>query len=370
MILLGAFFILRKALHVQETYRSQVVTLSLGALCPFLVNVAYTFHLIPGIDVNYDPAGFVLAGIFLTMGVFRYRLFDLRPVARRLLIENMGDGMLVFNDRDQLIDINPAGKRILASYPGPDLGEKAEELFPPDSQIPTFLAQDQKSQIELSLTRDEPNSTFSLQLFPLRVKNSVVGKMLVFHDITQQKALENQLRDMAIHDQLTGIHNRFYFFDLGNRAFKRALRYQHQLSLVMCDLDHFKQVNDKFGHVVGDQILQEFVALVREEVRQRDVFARYGGDEFILLLQETNREGAMRFSERLRAKVEKTPLETRQGPISITISSGVSTLQVGRVPSLEHLIDLADQALYISKERGRNRVTYQNPEEADAQDGV
>ncbi len=174
---------------------------------------------------------------------------------------------------------------------------------------------------------------------------------------------EAAYRELAIADPLTGIYNRRYFFQRAQEEVHRAQRYRHPLTVVIYDLDFFKQINDKFGHAAGDKVLQATARLVSSSIRASDLFARYGGEEFILLLPETNAAGGREVAERLRQAIASQPVPHDPEPLAITISAGVACLapaanSVGPSASttLDELIKQADQALYEAKKAGRNRV--------------
>ncbi len=182
-------------------------------------------------------------------------------------------------------------------------------------------------------------------------------------------ALENarlyeETRRLSITDPLTGIGNRRHFIELAQREFQRSHRYQRPLSLIMLDLDHFKVVNDTYGHLVGDKVLRAIAKLCENNLRESDIIGRYGGEEFLILLPETpgfesapnksDEHTAKAVAERLRKMVESTPTQTAQGEIPITISLGIAEL-TGDIDDLDTLIDRADQALYQAKQGGRNQ---------------
>lgn len=182
-------------------------------------------------------------------------------------------------------------------------------------------------------------------------------------EITRRKVVEEKLRYLVITDPLTKVFNRRHFFDNSVIELERTYRYKKDLSVIICDIDHFKDVNDRFGHMAGDQVLCEMVRRFRENLRSSDVLARYGGEEFVILLPETNTERARLLGERLCAVTEKTLIDTDAGPIGITISVGVFGLEGGiKAPrlSFDQILDRADKALYHSKENGRNRVSVWN----------
>ncbi len=173
--------------------------------------------------------------------------------------------------------------------------------------------------------------------------------------------IENtRLYNMAIYDGLTSLHDRRYFDIWLRKEFDRARRYRSRLSLVMIDVDHFKSVNDTYGHQCGDLVLKQLAGVVRDSIRSVDLGARYGGEEFAVILPETDHDGAMLFAERLRARIEETPIRWDASCFPITLSGGVATLDPDLVKSPAEFIEMADKALYESKQTGRNRITSGN----------
>lgn len=174
-------------------------------------------------------------------------------------------------------------------------------------------------------------------------------------EIDRRKALENQLRTMADTDPLTSTFNRRYFTKAAETEVKKSLRYGHDLSLMILDLDHFKQVNDRFGHARGDAVLQTVVEVVQDELREVDVLARLGGEEFGVLLPNTNLEAAHTAAERIRRAIEgfEQPLPGKYQ--RVTVSIGVAQLRESD-GGLDQLYKRTDDALYSAKQHGRNRT--------------
>lgn len=173
--------------------------------------------------------------------------------------------------------------------------------------------------------------------------------------------LFQEIQHLAITDTLTGLYNRRYFFERACQEFTRSRRYHHPLTLVMLDLDHFKSVNDTYGHLAGDLVLQTISRLVLQTVRKIDLVARFGGEEIILLLPETAPQAGERLAERLRQKIAATRIALNNHSISITASFGVcggkpANSNLEPQQAIERLIELADQALYQAKQGGRNQV--------------
>jgi diguanylate cyclase (GGDEF)-like protein len=166
--------------------------------------------------------------------------------------------------------------------------------------------------------------------------------------------LYERTEELAIKDSLTNLYVRRYFFDRLKEEHRRALLTHRPLSLLMCDLDHFKDCNDKYGHAVGDLMLIEFAKTLTQSV-ENAIVARYGGEEFSVILPETSKEQAVEIAEKIRKAVEQTPFMHRRQPIAMTISIGVANLPLDAL-DLEALVHKADLALYQAKKEGRNRV--------------
>jgi len=182
------------------------------------------------------------------------------------------------------------------------------------------------------------------------------GLLFSYQDVTEQKNAEEKLRTLAITDSLTRVFNRRHFFALAQTELDRSKRFMRDLSIILFDIDHFKTVNDSFGHLVGDQVLEMLASYCRSNLRSFDSIGRYGGEEFIILLPETNLNRAAQIAERLRKQALTIQVQTPKGTASITISLGVAGIQGGENVALDELISTADKALYQAKAEGRNQV--------------
>lgn len=174
-------------------------------------------------------------------------------------------------------------------------------------------------------------------------------------EIVERQKAQTQLLELATTDSLTGLHNRRHFMDSAHQEFDRARRYQMPLSLLLLDADHFKAINDRYGHPVGDQALQALAAIGRRLLREVDLFARIGGEEFAILLPQTDHPAAWNVAERLRQAIIDQPTITGEGPLRLTVSLGLASLGPATV-DLDDLLRRADVALYQAKQNGRNRV--------------
>lgn len=173
---------------------------------------------------------------------------------------------------------------------------------------------------------------------------------------TRNARLHHQLSQLAVTDSLTGIYNRRHFFEMAEKEFHQAVRYQRAFSVVMFDLDLFKKINDSFGHARGDEILQTVVQRCAGQMREADILGRYGGEEFVIALPETEAEEALALAERLRLELASRRVEAGSVLVLVTASFGVATLANG-VTDLMQLLNRADVALYHAKQAGRNQAT-------------
>jgi diguanylate cyclase (GGDEF)-like protein len=171
----------------------------------------------------------------------------------------------------------------------------------------------------------------------------------------ERARLFQEVQSLALTDPLTSLQNRRSLFELGRVEFSRALRMDRPFCCMMLDVDHFKLINDDYGHPTGDQVLQELATRCKKSVREGDLIGRYGGEELMVLLPETDRETALQIGERLRVSVEEAPIKVSNGEVHVTVSVGVAAKDE-YTTDLETLIARADQAMYIAKHKGRNCV--------------
>lgn len=170
------------------------------------------------------------------------------------------------------------------------------------------------------------------------------------------KDRNEQLADLAVTDELTGLRNKRYLLERMDEEVSRVRRYGSTLSCLMIDIDHFKDVNDSHGHPVGDLVLRELAQLMHRTLRSVDIAARYGGDEFLVLLPQTSASGAIAVAERIRRTIEEARFRQADPPLCLTVSIGVATISDSRPLGPDQLLQRVDRALYQAKGKGRNHV--------------
>ncbi|MGC9458153.1 MAG: sensor domain-containing diguanylate cyclase [Halothiobacillaceae bacterium] len=294
----------------------------------------------------------------------------------RQLLSSLGEGVFGLDTAGNLTFINQTALTLL----GHDdenalLGRNAHELMHahhpdgtpyPETDCPIYEVM--QTGTPLQAWRDiffqADGQPLSVESFasPIRdLTGEIAGGVVVFRDISRQLALEEKLEHAAHHDRLTGAFNRHFFDRLVEKEYHRCTRRDEPLSLVIVDIDHFKDINDQHGHLVGDEVLKQLVRHLSERMRSSDVLTRWGGEEFALLLPDTSLEGAAALAEMLRASVA----EARLGEDfpQLTISLGVTRLCPGG--AIQEGFRRADEALFEAKRSGRNRVHVAEPSEAD-----
>jgi diguanylate cyclase (GGDEF)-like protein len=216
------------------------------------------------------------------------------------------------------------------------------------------------------------SSYINYTIVPLMIDKNTIGYLIVggikeqdkgrFNILSQQFALGikrailyQKVQELAITDSLTQISSRRYYLERFHEEIERSKKFSYNFSCFMIDIDHFKSYNDRYGHLVGDVILKEVAKLIKENIRQIDLLGRYGGEEFSIILTETDREQTLLVAERIRQTMESKYIKAYDEDLRVTVSIGISFFpENGK--DIESLIDKADLALYLAKQQGRNRV--------------
>ncbi|SDJ98035.1 sensor domain-containing diguanylate cyclase [Billgrantia gudaonensis] len=250
------------------------------------------------------------------------------------------------------------GKRCYRDFVTPETRAAFDQAF----QQVLGLGQEGAAECEL-LCRDGTRLPVVIQATAHVTEDGFQYSRATVFDLSERKKLEERLAEQAMTDPLTGLGNRRYLEDQATMEIARAERSGAPLSLIAIDLDHFKRINDTYGHDVGDLVLQEFAHLTRQMLRDGDVLCRMGGEEFAIMLPGTGEKQAMQVAERLRQAIERAPAKvgrsiSRDGTLAYSISLGVTLVNAGET-SLKLAIKRADKALYTAKQNGRNRAAYQ-----------
>jgi diguanylate cyclase (GGDEF)-like protein len=320
--------------------RSRAATLVLASLMPWLGSALYLGGLAPwGIDTS--PAFLALSVVLLYRGIVRHDLADVRPVARDVVVEQLGDAVLVYDAAGREVDRNPAAAALVAA-----LGPTATHA------LTDPIERDGDGGWELTAA----GRTYDGREVALATRRGeALGRAVVLRDVTHQAELEATLRALATTDGLTGLANRRHFLAVAERDVVQGRRSGRPLALAIFDLDRFKAINDTHGHPVGDDVLRAVAATVLANVRAADATGRYGGEEFAVLWPEADAATAAVAAERLRASIAEVRVRAGAGSVGVTASLGVA-VGVGAALDLDTLLRRADAALYRAKQGGGDRV--------------
>lgn len=260
-------------------------------------------------------------------------------------------------------------KSLFASFPEIDeswLRAKAEPVF--SMKSPVFVIWEQRPYLfrfgaNRPITSPSQFMYQNITIFPLASLSGRVDQIcIVVYDVTDQAVsrqavdeLNEELQRLSRVDGLTGIFNRHYWEEQFSREFKRNLRNPGHSSVIMLDIDHFKKINDTYGHPAGDEVIRQLAKLISDVSRETDICGRYGGEEFTILLPDTASENVMVLAQRIRQTVEKLTIEYEQHIISFTVSLGIAQFDAAFEQHM-HWLEHADKALYKAKTGGRNQV--------------
>jgi diguanylate cyclase (GGDEF)-like protein/PAS domain S-box-containing protein len=357
MLLAGTVLLARATIQSSRLDRWPAIVILAGVLVPWLGNALHLFRLGPWPNLDLTPLAFTWTGLVIIGGLLRFQFFDLVPVARNAIVQSMSDGMFVLDLQDRIIDINTAAEKIIGSPVRQVVGGLIGRFLPSLVELLDSHRKSDQSQLEVPLDQMVGQTYYDVKISPLADRRGrLQGRLVVLRDITQRKQAEEKLQILAITDPLTGIFNRRHFFNLAEKYFQQAQRTREPLSTLMIDIDHFKLVNDLLGHAAGDLVLMEISSILAKNFRSADILARFGGEEFVVLMSNTSEEYARLKAEHLCQTVSTYPFQQRGNPVSLTISVGVATLNFGQHQTIDKLIDNADQALYKAKQAGRNRA--------------
>ncbi len=288
------------------------------------------------------------------------------------VVERLGDGIVVIDRHYNIILYNEGAARIFGHAAEDALGRSLNMLLPQrfqlqhDLMINEFSASSaearqmgERARQIYGIRKDGSEFIASVAIMKINV-GSLVHYVAIVRDISENKKTEEELLRLAATDPLTGAFNRREMTSLAEQESQRSHRYGRPLSIMMLDLDHFKRLNDTYGHAAGDKALQRFTTLCCNALRNIDVFGRWGGEEFVALLPETDAEGAAVIAERLRKTVNENVLTYNDHRIVLTVSIGIAQYRADEI-AIDGPLSRADMAVYDAKKAGRNQISvYRN----------
>ena len=354
--------------------KKQTMVLIFAFTVPLIANFLDILKINPLKPFGSTSIIFSLTGLILAWGLFSQRLLDITPIALNKVLENIGDGVILMDDRNRIVNANLAACKLFNldfNQPARFIGRHICEVLPewPARQAKTAGKADEVFQ--LTLRMGERRRFFDVTVSSLYDDSKTfVGSVSIFHDMTEEKEinerlqfqlteiknLQVQLRDQALRDPLTSCFNRRYLEEMLSRESLRADHDQNIIGLVMLDIDHFKLVNDTYGHVAGDKVLQAVSQCLQQRVRLGDMVCRYGGEEFLIVFPGISLQAISERAHFLCNQIaDLQVLASNEAVIKVTVSVGVALYPL-HGENIADVFEHVDQALYKAKGAGRNRV--------------
>ncbi|QSF45006.1 diguanylate cyclase [Paenibacillus tianjinensis] len=370
-----------------------ILAVTVFLLLDIFLNVVLDDYLpvIPG----FTSLGIVISAIFFLITIQQDKVFDIVTIAHQDIIDTMEYGILVLDDQERVVEINQA----LHPYSVLKTGDRfhMEDILPESAEhaglfLHKYLNRPDES-AEIEFLHQDSGLYISIHVAPIKVSAVRVGRIITFQNITELRRLidetnhqntilqerneslikvqeelfqtNRKLMKMAITDSLTGCYNRHYLTQQLEKEVNRSRDYALPSALILIDIDFFKAVNDRYGHLAGDAVICGTVEVLQQTLRQDDILARYGGEEFIIYLPGTDEAQALAIAEQLKSNIEsnKMSIDNIDHPVSVTISMGLLSVSdfKARQPKeasayLSDLFKTVDQALYAAKHQGRNRI--------------
>lgn len=364
---IAAVILLGTLISTKGLLRWQLSIFLLATIIPAL-SVVINFALRPpGTGIDLSPVAFAVSALLVAYDVAHFNFLDILPVAHHSIFKKMRGGVMILDRLNRIVDSNDSlsgflGRKIMAGTSISELGDIGNEITAAIRHSVPY---------ETEIYDERQNRFYELRMTPLK---DGMGRIVNLYDTTERKRselklveanaaliarleeiqrLHSQLKEQAIKDSLTGLYNRRFLDDILQKEISRSLRRESHFALIMMDVDNFKELNDNYGHDVGDKTLQQICEIIAANIRNSDYACRYGGDEIIVLLTNVLPENVAEKGEIFRRSIEEEFAARHEG--KVTLSVGISVFPDDGADAL-HIFKHADMALYQAKRQGRNRV--------------
>jgi diguanylate cyclase (GGDEF)-like protein len=344
--------LIRHFMYGDRIFRRQALMIIFAISMPsaaIIINIS-------GIGGRYfdaTPICLSITCLLMTYVHVKLGLYRVAPIAREQIVEKMSDGFIIVDMQGNFVDANAAAKHILPQLRAASAGVKLAEI----KEISWLGNNDADSRNEFSIPEQSgAYKHYRTSETEVVYANKAIGRCVMIYDVTEAKNHLDEMSLLAERDSLTGLFNRRTFDRNGEQLFDKVIGSGEQACMLMIDLDFFKDVNDNYGHIKGDEVLQAIAEVLSLRLRNTDLVARYGGEEFCAFLPNISEYAAADIARELRERIEKLKFPANDSTFQITVSIGLAVLDTKRHVNFKELLADADAALYAAKNAGRNTI--------------
>ena len=337
-------------------FKKQISLFLFSALIP-IFNISTYLLEVKAYSVDLTPYALVASMVLFTYALYRFGVINRASILKDNALNQINEGILLFDHDGIFMDSNRAARGIFHQLYKVPLGTSIADMNYLPFNSAKLNEKSTESVNDFSYATDGTLRTFGVSIAPIHFKREAIGYSVIMNNISSLRKELNDLEEKSAKDGLTGLYNRAYLYGLGEDWVKNACYTCDPFSVIMFDIDFFKKVNDTYGHLFGDYVLKEIAQVCSIDLRQTDVFGRYGGEEFCVLLFNTPLAGACKKAESMRMKVTSHRFVHDEKATEVTASFGVATYGKSIADeSFNELLKRADNNLYRAKAEGRNRV--------------
>lgn len=353
MILVTLGLFLYSSFQTEESRRGKI---GLIAAASFFVIAGLIFSppKLFGLHIDYMALCLPAACVLIILDVLRYDFLETKSVARSRVFESGRDAILLINRYGRVIDFNKSAEDLFEKLKITMTEEPVTALFQRSPKLLESLLKPETSIVRLKIDGEE--KYYEISAKDINGRGAVQGSIKTVRDVTEIYKLNESLKRLAMMDELSGLSNRRAFLRIGKKRIRGSEASGGAVHLLMMDLDEFKKVNDRYGHQMGDRVIQSFGAVLKKGFPRKDLIARVGGEEFAVLLAGYSDAQVRNFADTVRRSMEAFDFLSREEKFRVTVSIGIAKKDLPGL-NLDGLMRMADQALYRSKDRGRNCVT-------------
>lgn len=349
--LIGNILYVKFYIKENSVYKKRSFIIMITSFIPWVGYWIYMFRILP-IKIDIVPIFMGTVCLFYTYALFKSNIFETATIARHVVFDNITEAILVLDMDNKIIDMNKKAEQIFNIKSKLVVGQDIETQFRNYEQITKQIYKNKDSKFDCKIEIMDKPYYFKGEIISIN-NNGNKGKIVSLRDNTEQIMMIKKLQYYGTTDVLTGVYNRNHFYNIANEKIQCCSNNKY-ISLLMMDIDKFKDINDTYGHPIGDIVLKRVIDVCTQLLGQKYCIGRYGGEEFLILLDNANAETALEIGEKIREQIQNLEILHDNKHIKITSSFGIFSSIKER--NLEYMIKVADKALYEAKNLGRNRV--------------